>query len=40
MAKLVTSSIDYTWAIVEVGGSPRVTSSKIHVEEEQVGPSE
>ena len=37
---MVRSSIDRTWAIVGVGGSPRVTSSRIPGEEDQVGPCE
>ena len=37
---MVRSTIDRTWAIVGVGGSPRVTSSKIPGEEDQVGPCE
>lgn len=37
---MVRSNIDRTWAIVGVGGSPRVTSSKIPGEEDQVGPCE
>jgi len=32
--------MDRTWAIVGVGSSPRVTSSRILVEEDQVGPWE
>lgn len=38
--QLVRSNIDRTWAIVGVGGSPRVTSSGIPGEEDQVGPCE
>jgi len=30
--------MDHTWAIVGVSGSPRVTSSRIPGEEDQVGP--
>ncbi|KAG6540289.1 hypothetical protein Mapa_017929 [Marchantia paleacea] len=32
--------MDRTWTIVGVGGSPRVTSSRIPGEENQVGPCE
>jgi hypothetical protein len=32
--------MDRTWTIVGVGGSPRVTSSEIPGEEDQVGPRE
>nr|VVW90859.1 unnamed protein product [Nymphaea colorata] len=32
--------MDRTWTIVGVGGSPRVTSSGIPGEEDQVGPCE
>jgi hypothetical protein len=32
--------MDHTWAIVGVDDSPKVTSSRIHEEEDQVGPCE
>jgi len=37
---LVRSSMDRTWTIVGVGGSPRVPPSGIPGEEDQVGPCE
>ena len=37
---MVRSSMDRTWAVVGVGGSPRVPSSGIPGEEDQVGPCE
>ena len=37
---MVRSSMDRTWTIVGVGGSPRVPSSGIPGEEDQVGPCE
>ncbi|KAJ7941054.1 ATP synthase subunit beta, chloroplastic [Quillaja saponaria] len=38
--QLVRSSMDRTWTVVGVGGSPRVPSSGIPGEEDQVGPCE
>ena len=38
--QLVRSSMDRTWTIVGVGGSPRLPSSGIPGEEDQVGPCE
>ncbi len=35
--QLVKSGMDHTWAIIGVNNSPKVTSSKIHGEEDQVG---
>ncbi|KAH0648979.1 hypothetical protein KY285_034227 [Solanum tuberosum] len=40
LARLVRSSMDRTWTVVGVGGSPRVPSSEISGEEDQVGPCE
>lgn len=37
---MVRSSMDRTWTVVGVGGSPRVPSSGIPGEEDQVGPCE
>lgn len=37
---MVRSSMDRTWTVVGVGGSPRVPSSEISGEEDQVGPCE
>jgi len=37
---LVRSSMDRTWTVVGVSGSPRVPSSGIPGEEDQVGPCE
>lgn len=37
---MVRSSMDRTWTIVGVGGSPRVPSSGIPGEEDRVGPCE
>ncbi|KAJ7942125.1 ATP synthase subunit beta, chloroplastic [Quillaja saponaria] len=40
MGRLVRSSMDRTWTVVGVGVSPRVPSSGIPGEEDQVGPCE